>query len=104
MVKVYAARTVPVNPPDAPFVLGRDHLWQALQRKIRYAHEFVPVIKSCKVESDKDDVVVRDVVFTQPNGQVKEMREEVKSYGGQWVCTLFPTLMGEQKGGFECRL
>jgi hypothetical protein len=85
MVKVYAARTVPVNPPDAPFVLKRDLLWAALQRKIRYATEFVPMMKECKVISDENGVVVRDCVLEFQPGKVKEMREEVTSFGKQWV-------------------
>ena len=85
MVKIYAARTLPVNPPDAPFVLKRDLLWKGLQRKIRHADEFVLAIKKCTVVSDENNVVVRDCVFEQPNGEIKNLKEEVKSYGDQWV-------------------
>jgi hypothetical protein len=86
MVKVYAARTLPVNPADAPFILGRNALWEALQRKIRRATEFVPMMKECNVVSDENDVVVRDCVLELGNKQLRHMREEVTSYGRQWVC------------------
>jgi hypothetical protein len=85
MVKVYAARTLPVNPPDAPLVLKRYLLWEALQRKIRHATEFVPAMRQCTVVSDEKDVVLRDCVLEHQNGELRNMREEVTSYGKQWV-------------------
>ena len=86
MVKVRAARSVPVNPPDATFILKRIQLWTALQRKVRHATEFVPLMKSCTVVKEEGDVVLRDAVLVQENGTVREMREEVTSYWQQWVC------------------
>jgi len=85
MVKVYAARTLPVNPPDAPLVLKRYLLWEALQRKIRHATEFVPAMRQCTVVSDEKDVVLRDCVLEHQNGELRNMREEVTSYGKQWI-------------------
>ncbi len=85
MVKVYAARTLPVNPPEAPFVLTRNALWEALQRKIRNATEFVPAMKSCTVVSDENNVVVRDCLLEHQSGDLRNMREEVTSYGNHWV-------------------
>jgi Domain of unknown function (DUF1857) len=85
MVKVYAARTVPVNPPNESFVLERDLLWEALQRKIRRAPDFVPSMKECKVISDENDVVVRDCVLELGNKELRRMREEVTSVGKQSV-------------------
>ncbi|KUL89364.1 hypothetical protein ZTR_03763 [Talaromyces verruculosus] len=84
MVVVYAARTLPVNPPEAPFVLKRDLLWQALQRKVRHATEFVPAMRSCNVISDKDDIVIRQCLLELPNGSMRNMREEVTSHNEQW--------------------
>lgn len=86
MVKVYAARTLPVNPSDAPLVLTRDVLWRALQRKIRRATEFVPNMRECNVTSDEDSVVVRDCVLEYQNGTQRTMQETVTSFGKQWVC------------------
>jgi hypothetical protein len=88
MVKVYAARTLPVNPVGESSVLRRDLLWQALQRKIRNATEFVPDMKECTVISDKDGVVLRDCVLEHQNSKLRPMREEVTSYGKQWVSLL----------------
>src|ERR1700753_2386373 len=85
MVKVYAARTLPVNPSTTTFILKRKPLWESLQRKVRNAPEFVPAMKSCKVVSDKDNVVVRDCELQLPNGSMRNMREEVTSHGDQWV-------------------
>lgn len=90
MVKIHTARTLPVNPPDAPFVLKRDLLWAALQRKIRHATEFVPIMRECTVISDENGVVVRDCVLEYEPGKKREMREEVTSYGKQWVSDVKP--------------
>lgn len=86
MVRIYAARTLPVNPADAPFVLTRQQLWKALQRKIRHAEEFVPVIKQCVVVKDSNDIVLRECLLETPSGETKPMTEEVTSHGEQFVC------------------
>ncbi|RSL81046.1 hypothetical protein CEP52_017278 [Fusarium oligoseptatum] len=70
MVRVYGAGTIPVNGPEAPFVLTRDQLWQALQRKIRYPSEFVPVLSGCKVHRDENGIVDREIRFQQAEGSV----------------------------------
>ena len=85
MVKVYAARSLPVNPTTTTFILKRSLLWEALQRKIRNATEFVPAMKECKVLKDENDVVLRDCVLQMANGEMRNMREEVSSYGKQFV-------------------
>ncbi|OAL27568.1 hypothetical protein AYO22_03472 [Fonsecaea multimorphosa] len=85
MAKVYVARTLPVNPPDAPFILTRATLWAALQRKIRRAPEFVPSITKCTVLKDEGDFVVRDAVMIDYDGKPQTMHEEVTSVGQQWI-------------------
>ncbi|KAH6704029.1 hypothetical protein BKA61DRAFT_181782 [Leptodontidium sp. MPI-SDFR-AT-0119] len=85
MVQIRAARSVPVNPPGAAFILKHTQLWTALQRKVRHATEFVPLMKSCTVLKDEGDVVLRDAILVQENGAVREMREEVTSYSQQWI-------------------
>ena len=87
MVKVFAARTLAVNPSTTTFILKRKPLWESLQRKVRNAPEFVPAMKSCTVVKDEDNVVVRDCELQLPNGTMRNMREEVTSHGGQWVRT-----------------
>lgn len=86
MVVIRAARTLPVNPAEAAPVITHDQLWHALQRKIRYATEFVPAIQHCKVVSDKGEEVVRDCVLVHASGERRYMRETVTSHGKQWVC------------------
>lgn len=80
------ARTLPVNPADAPFTLTRATLWAALQRKIRRAPEFVPSITECTVLKDEGHFVVRDALMIDYNGQPQMMHEEVTSVGQQWAC------------------
>ncbi|PKY07908.1 DUF1857-domain-containing protein [Aspergillus campestris IBT 28561] len=85
MVRIHAARTLPVNPPDAPFVLTRRQLWKALQRKIRHADEFVPAMKKCVVVKDSNDIVLRECLLETPSGETKTMTEEVTSHGEQFI-------------------
>ncbi|RYP16599.1 hypothetical protein DL765_005060 [Monosporascus sp. GIB2] len=73
MVTVNIAYTAPINPAGAEPVLTKSQVWAGLQRKVRRAYEFVPVITSCEVLSegktdDGDKVkIVREVVFS-PDG------------------------------------
>ncbi|KAF4548053.1 Hypothetical protein D9617_32g091730 [Elsinoe fawcettii] len=73
------AYTAPINPPDAPVVLTKDQVWAGLQRKIRFAPEFVSAISTCDVVSDQGEAeVVREVVFAaNPD---KRVQERVVSY------------------------
>ncbi|KAI1841572.1 hypothetical protein JX265_004698 [Neoarthrinium moseri] len=86
MVIFNIAYTAPINPAGAAPVLSQPQVWAGLERKVRRAQEFVPVIKSCDVVSEKQTakglVVVRDVQFTfaGPKGDVTPIRE---------VCTHF---------------
>ena len=68
--------TVPINPAGAEPVLSAEQVWKGLQRKVRSPTEFVPVIESCEVVSDENDVVTRLVQFKSgwgPEGKVKEV-------------------------------
>ncbi|KAF2190902.1 DUF1857-domain-containing protein [Zopfia rhizophila CBS 207.26] len=64
-----------INPPGITPILNYPQIWAGLQRKIRFAQEFVPVIESCNVISDKDGVVERQ----------DSAREVVRSYEPAWV-------------------
>lgn len=75
MVKLYAALKLPVNPDDAPFILSRAQLWQALLRKVRHADEFVPVMRDCTVVTDEGDFVVRNAVLEKHDGTLRHMTE-----------------------------
>ncbi|RSL45707.1 hypothetical protein CEP51_016043 [Fusarium floridanum] len=78
MVRVYGAGTIPVNGPEAPFVLTRDQLWQALQRKIRYPSEFVPVLSGCKVHRDENGIVDREVELDFGKWGKRHMHETIR--------------------------
>ena len=89
MVTLHLSYTSRINPSGVSPVLNNNQLWAGLQRKIRFAQEFVPVIESCEVLEDKDGVVKRQVVFKKGQGPVDRAREVVKSYWPSWVCWLF---------------
>jgi len=79
MVNIHVAYTQPINPPSATPVLTRSQIWKGLQRKVRSATEFVPVIVSCKVVSEEGSVVTREVGFKEGFGPPK-VREVCKEY------------------------
>ncbi|CAN9438264.1 unnamed protein product [Alternaria alternata] len=69
MVNINIAYTSRINPAGATPVLNEAQIWAGLQRKIRFAQEFVPVIESCEKG-------------TGPKDQAKEV---VRSYWPSWV-------------------
>ena len=81
MVVINCAYTEQINPEGASPVLTKDQIWKGLQRKIRKAQDFVPVIISCDVLEEKENEVVREAHFKpfmdQPAHSVKEV---CKSY------------------------
>ncbi|KAF2013778.1 DUF1857-domain-containing protein [Aaosphaeria arxii CBS 175.79] len=97
MVNINLAYTARINPEGATPVLTYPQIWAGLQRKIRFAQEFVPVIKGCEVLSDQDGIVKRKVQFQlggpSPGG---EFIETVTSYEPSWVCF-------EQQDGTQIR-
>merc|ERR1712000_231068 len=66
MVTINLAYTAPINPAGASPVLTESQVWTGLKRKVRRAHEFVPVIVACEVISEEGNTVVRD--FKQDDG------------------------------------
>jgi hypothetical protein len=90
MVNIHLSYTAPINPPDTTPVLNPHQIRAGLQRKIRAAQEFVPVIISCDVLEDKDGVVTRDVKFKPGAGPKDQAREVVKSFYPSWVRYLLP--------------
>ncbi|KAF2184255.1 DUF1857-domain-containing protein [Zopfia rhizophila CBS 207.26] len=85
MVTFNLAYTSRINPPGITPILNYPQIWAGLQRKIRFAQEFVPVIESCDVISDKDGVVERQVKFKEGQGPKDSAREVVRSYEPAWV-------------------
>jgi hypothetical protein len=67
---------------------GQVQIWKGLQRKIRHAEDFVPIIEKTEViEDDKKDEVVRVAHFIEANGQpAHTVREICRSY--------YPTKVG----------
>lgn len=81
MVNVYIAYTEPINPSGATPVLSRDQIWRGLQRKIRKAQDFVPVIDGTTVLEEKENEVTRLAHFKGSNGTPeREVKEVCKSY------------------------
>ncbi|KAH7360007.1 hypothetical protein BKA66DRAFT_426342 [Pyrenochaeta sp. MPI-SDFR-AT-0127] len=85
MVNIHISYTSRINPSGVTPVLTYPQIWAGLQRKIRFAQEFVPVIESCEVLEDKDGVVVREVKFKQGAGPKDRAKETVRSYEPSWV-------------------
>jgi hypothetical protein len=65
MVNLYVSYSQPINAPGVAPTLGRRQVWAGLQRKVRDPTKFVPVITSCVVLEDKDNVVTREVHFVE---------------------------------------
>ena len=68
MTILYAAATVPVNPPGAATVLTQDQLWAGLELKRTHPQLFLEVIYSCDVLEQDEDSVLREVVFKDGGG------------------------------------
>ncbi|TLD19708.1 hypothetical protein PspLS_09438 [Pyricularia sp. CBS 133598] len=77
MPTFHTAATAPINPPGAKPILTRGQVWRALQIKVREPSLFVPVITSCAVVSEKENVVTRHVQFKTglglPEGKINEV-------------------------------
>ncbi|KAF2737322.1 DUF1857-domain-containing protein [Polyplosphaeria fusca] len=85
MAPLYLAYTSRINPSGASPVLTVPQVWQGLQRKIRFAQEFVKIIESCDVLSEKDGVVERFVKFQAGLGPKDSAKETVVSFEPAWV-------------------
>ncbi|KAF2872439.1 hypothetical protein BDV95DRAFT_569734 [Massariosphaeria phaeospora] len=85
MVHLNLAHTEPINPAGTSITLTGAQIWTGLQRKIRFAQEFVPVIESCEVESDEGGVVIRRISIRPGVGPKSEARETVRCYWPSWV-------------------
>ncbi|KAK4222316.1 hypothetical protein QBC38DRAFT_460545 [Podospora fimiseda] len=86
--------TAPINPPSAKPVLTLPQIWAGLQRKVRHAEEFVPLIKSCAVESEvvQDEANGGNTVITRVIDFGNEKLGSQKKDGKlvREVCTLYP--------------
>jgi hypothetical protein len=87
-MRFHISYTTLINPPTANPTLTRPQVWTGLQRKIRHAEEFVPVITSCKVLLDAEDGVVTRQVKFDDGGTPAQVMELVRSYWPSWVRTL----------------
>ncbi|KAK8044355.1 hypothetical protein PG993_004379 [Apiospora rasikravindrae] len=79
MVTINLAYTAPINPAGASPTLTPTQIWRGLERKVRAAQEFVPLITSCTVLSETTPektgnfTITREVVFkSQPDQPVRE--------------------------------
>lgn len=81
MVVVHCAYTEQINPAGAAPVLTRDQIWRGLQRKVRRAQDFVPVIEGCDVIEDKGNEVVRVAHFKAMGDRpAMKVQETCRSY------------------------
>lgn len=90
MVVFNLGYTAPINREGQSPVLSIDQVWAGLQRKIRHAEEFVPLIVHCEVLAEEvaanDDTVTtvtRIVKFrpgSGPNADGQPVKEVCKQY------------------------
>ncbi|KAK5110989.1 hypothetical protein LTR62_005364 [Meristemomyces frigidus] len=80
MVTLHIASTAPINPINTTPALTRTQVWQGLQRKIRQAQDFVPVILNTEVLSDQANEVIRVATFAIPGKSRYQVREVCISY------------------------
>jgi hypothetical protein len=83
MPTIHVAYTEPINPAGATPALTRAQVWTGLQRKIRRAQDFVPMIVGCTVLEEKEDgnEVVREARFRGSDGEPeRSVREVCRSY------------------------
>lgn len=77
MVTINIAYTAPVNPSGAEPQLTQAQVWAGLERKVRRAQDFVPIIVSCEVLSEEQTAkgfsVTREVRFKGAASSVKEV-------------------------------
>ncbi|KAF1940771.1 DUF1857-domain-containing protein [Clathrospora elynae] len=85
MVKLNAAYTSKINPAGATPVLTLAQVWAGLERKIRFPHEFIPVIESCTVLEDKDGVLTREVTFKEGVREKRTVKEICRGFWPAWV-------------------
>lgn len=90
MLTLNLAYTSRINPPCTTPLLTRAQIWAGLQRKIRFAQDFVPVIESCAVLEDNAETgtVTRDVVFKKGLGPKDTAREVVRGFWPSVVCQI----------------
>lgn len=98
MVTINVAFTSPINPAGATPVLTLNQVWAGLERKIRFAQEFVPVILGTEVLEETTEgtgseavpVVVREATFKEGfrEGDPK-VKEVCKCYEPSRVCLVF---------------
>ncbi|KAK3113825.1 hypothetical protein LTR53_008497 [Teratosphaeriaceae sp. CCFEE 6253] len=81
MVVINCAYTEAINPDGASPVLKQEQIWRGLQRKIRHAQDFVPVIEGTDIVEDKGDEVTRIAHFRTMGEDAAHSEKEVcKSY------------------------
>ena len=93
MVTINIAYTQAINPAGATPVLTRPQIWNGLQRKVRRAQDFVPVISGSKILEEHDNVVIREAYFNKegevvPGQEGKTIKETCKLFEPTKVCEM----------------
>ena len=89
---------VPVNPPGAKPVLGREEVWRGLVMKAENALPFVPAMQSCTIIERFEDGLLREVVargerYTEhvaftPQVQVFFKRRDEQGRPAGWIANV----------------
>jgi len=81
MVTINVAYTQAINPAGVTPVLTREQLWAGMERKVRAAHEFVPVFEACTVLEEHENTIVRETKLKPMEGRPgKTQKETCKLY------------------------
>lgn len=83
MVVIRLAYTTIVNLPGAQPILSHAQVWAGLERKARVPQDFVPVVETCEIHSERDNEITATVIFKADSAvaHARTIRE---------VCTLSP--------------
>lgn len=90
MVTINLAYTAPINRQGDQPVLTESQVWEGLQRKVRHAEQFVPVIVACQVTKEYDNTIERDVTFAPSNTEGEA--ESKPNDPIHEVCVLYPPM------------
>ncbi len=74
MTTLHIAHTAPINPPGSSPTITASQAWAGLQRKARRPQDFVPVVDTCEIHAEVDNVISCTVVFKSDASVAHAMR------------------------------
>ncbi|MCJ1485905.1 hypothetical protein MMC06_006080, partial [Schaereria dolodes] len=81
MVRILAAATLPINPPNAGIVLTLPQIWAGLISKCRAPQDFVKAMESCAIVDESETGMRRVVTYKKgqhPRGRAGEEEDDVQ--------------------------